>query len=69
MANQIADRREAAADSASPSVKKSRASVPTMTGVQCGSCGARYETTVDPKIVKTIKGCAECGQRALAVIA
>ena len=69
MATQIAYRREAAADSASSSAKNSRASRAAMTGVRCESCGARYETTVDTETVERIRGCAECGQRALVVIA
>jgi DNA-directed RNA polymerase subunit RPC12/RpoP len=69
MDTQIAYRPDAAVDPTSPSAKRSPATRPTMTRVHCGSCGARYEAPVDPKIVETIRGCAECGHRALVVIA
>lgn len=69
MYSQIAVRRaDAVADVSSPSAKESAVTPRTMTRVQCGSCGVRYETPVDRKIVEAVRGCAQCGQRALFVV-
>lgn len=37
--------------------------------VCCDNCGAVYDTSVPAAVLERVKGCAECGKRALYVVA